>query len=42
MSVSLEVFDKHVNVTSRDMVSGHGGVGLEAGLDDCRGPFQPE
>jgi len=40
-SPSLEVFRKHVDVALREMVSGHGGDGLTAGLDDLRGLFQP-
>ena len=38
--LSLEVFKKHGDVALRDMVSGHGGVGLTAGLGDLRGLFQ--
>jgi len=40
-SVYLEVFKNCVDVTLRDMVSGHGGVGLTVGLNDLRGLFQP-
>ena len=40
-SPSLEVFKKHVDVALRNMVSGHGGNGLMAGLDDLTGLFQP-
>jgi len=35
-SPSLEVFKNHGDVTMRDMVSGHGGDGLMAGLDEPR------
>ena len=40
-SPSLEVFKKRVHVALRDVVSGHGGVGLMVGLDDLSGLFQP-
>ena len=40
-SPSLEVFKKRADVALRDMVSGHGGHGLMAGLDDLSGLFQP-
>lgn len=40
-SPSLEVFQNRVNVALKDVVSGHGGGGLEVGLDDLRGLFQP-
>ena len=40
-SPSLEVFQSHVDVALRDVVSGHGGGGLVAGLGGLRGPFQP-
>ena len=33
-SLSLEVFQSRVDVAQRDVVSGHGGNGLEVGLDD--------
>ena len=33
----MEAFKKSVNVTLRDVVSGHGGDGLIAGSDDLRG-----
>ena len=33
-SPSLEVFQSRVDVVQRDVVSGHGGGGLEVGLDD--------
>jgi len=39
---ALEVFKEHVNVALRDMVSGHGGDGLMAGLDYLSGLFQPK
>jgi len=39
-SLSLEVFEKHVNVALRDVVSGHSGDGLTVGLGDLRGLFQ--
>ena len=38
-SSSLEVFKKHGDVAQRGMVSGKGGDGLTAGLDDLRGLF---
>ena len=41
LSLSLEVFKNRVDVALRDVVSGHGGGGLVAGLDDLRGLFQP-
>lgn len=37
----LEVFKKKVVVAWRNVVSGHGGVGLMIGLDALRGRFQP-
>ena len=40
-SLSLEVFKKHVDVALRDMVSGHGGVGLMVGVNDLEGLLQP-
>ena len=40
-SPSLEVFQNRVDVALRDVVSGHGGDGLAAGLADLRGLFQP-
>jgi len=40
-SPSLEVFKNSGDVALRDMVSGHGGVGLVVQLDDLRGLFQP-
>ena len=40
-SLSLEVLEGLVDVALRNMVSGHGGDGLVAGLDDLRGLFQP-
>jgi len=40
-SPSLEVFQNRVDVALKDVVSGHGGGGLEVGLDDLRGLFQP-
>lgn len=33
-SASLDVFQNHVDVVLRDMVSGHGGDGSAVGLDD--------
>ena len=39
-SPSLEVFQNRVDVALRDVVSGHGGDGLAAGLDDLSGLFQ--
>ena len=41
-SLSLEVFKNCVDVALRDVVSGHGGGGLAAGLRDLSGLFQPE
>ena len=38
-SLSLEVFKKHGDVVLRDMVSGCGGDGLTAGLDDLKRSF---
>ena len=38
-SPSLEVFQSHVDVALRDMVSGHGGHGLVVGLYDPSGFF---
>ena len=40
-SPSLEMFKNHGDVTVRDMISGHGGDGLMAGLNDVSGLFQP-
>jgi len=40
-SPSLEVFQNRVDVALKDVGSGHGGGGLEVGLDDLRGLFQP-
>jgi len=40
-SPSLKVFQSRVDVALRDVVSGHGGVGLEIGPVDLRGLFQP-
>jgi len=40
-SPSLEMFKKHGDVTVRYMISGHGGDGLMAGLNDVSGLFQP-
>jgi len=34
------VFKERVDVTLRDMVSGHGGYGSTVGEDDLRGLFQ--
>ena len=39
-SPSLEVFQDHVDVALRDMVSGHGGDGVMLGLNDLSGIFQ--
>ena len=41
-SPSLEVLKNHVTVALRDMVSGHGGGGLAAGLNYLSFFFQPE
>ena len=41
-SPSLEVFKYCGDVPLRDVVSGHGGDRLTAGLGDLRGLFQPE
>jgi len=40
-SPTLEVFQNREDVALRDVVSGHGGSGLTAGLGDLRGLFQP-
>jgi len=40
-SPSLEVFQNHVDVGLRDMVSGHGGDKLMIRLGDLRSLFQP-
>ena len=40
-SPSLEMFKNNGDVTVRDMISGHGGDGLMAGLNDVSGLFQP-
>ena len=40
-SPSLEMFKNHGDVTVWDMISGHGGDGLMAGLNDVSGLFQP-
>ena len=40
-SPSLEVFQSRVDVALRDVVSGHGGDGLEVGLGDLKALFQP-
>ena len=37
---ALEVFKKRVDVAWRNVVSGHGGVGLMIGLDALSGHFQ--
>ena len=37
----LKVFMKKVDVTLKDMISGHGSDGLTVGLDDLSGLFQP-
>ena len=39
-SPSLEVFKSRVDVALRDVVSGHGGGGLMAGLGDRSSLFQ--
>lgn len=41
-SPALEVFKKHTDVALRDTVGGHGGDRSRVGLDDLRGPFQPQ
>lgn len=40
-SLSLEVFKNGGDVSLRDVVSGHDGGGMAAGLDDLAGLFQP-
>ena len=40
-SMSLEVFEKHVDVALRNMVIGHGWGGSIVGVDDLRDLFQP-
>ena len=40
-SPSLEVVKNCVDVTLRDVLSGHGRGGLTVGLDDLSGLFQP-
>ena len=40
-SLSQEMFGNHGDVALRDVVCGHGGGGLEVGLDDLRVLFQP-
>ena len=40
-SLLLEVFKKHVDVALTAKFSGHNGGGLEVGLDDLSGIFQP-
>jgi len=40
-SPSLEVFKNCVDVAPSDTISGHGGNGLMAGMDDLSGLFQP-
>ena len=40
-SPSLLVFKNRGDVALRVTISGHGGVGLMAGLDDLSGLFQP-
>jgi len=37
--LSLNIFNKHVDVALRDMVSGHIGDGLTVGLDDPSGLY---
>ena len=38
---TLEVFKKHGNVALRNLVSGHGEVGLRVGFVDLNDLFQP-
>jgi len=40
-SPSLEVFKKHGDVALRNLVSGHGEVGLRVGFVDLNDLFQP-
>jgi len=40
-SPSLEALKNCGDAALRDVVSGHGGGGLEVGLDDLNGIFQP-
>ena len=40
-SSSLEVFQNHIDVALRDVVSGHGGDVLMVGLGDLSGCFHP-
>jgi len=40
-SPSPEEFKNRGDVALRDVVSGHSGDGLEVGLDDVNGLFQP-
>ena len=40
-SPSLEVFQNCMDVTLRDVVSGHGGPGMVVELGDLSGLFQP-
>ena len=40
-SPSLEVFQSHVDVALRDVVSGYSGDGLTDRLDDLKDLFQP-
>jgi len=40
-SLFLMGFKKCVDITTRDMVSGHGGDVLAVGLSDLRALFQP-
>ena len=40
-SPSLEVFKSHAAVALRDVVSGHGGDGVTAGLGDLSGLTEP-
>ena len=40
-SPSLEVFRRYGDVALRDVVNGHAGDGLEVGIGDLRGLFQP-
>ena len=40
-SLSLEMFERCLDVALRNVVSEHGGGGLMVGLDDLSGLFQP-
>ena len=41
VSSYLEVLKRRIDVTTKDLVSGHGGDGLTVGLGDFSGLFQP-